>query len=1257
MKKLYTLLCILVFQFPLFDGHAQAPQGIPYQAVARDVNGGLLASQNIALQFSIHDGNATGPVVYQETQNVTTNTLGLFSVNLGQGTAVSGTLATVNWGSGDKFLQVEMDPAGGTSYTDMGTTQLMSVPYALYAGNSSNGWSTTGNSGTNPLDNALGTNDSTDLVIKTDNFETARLFSNPETGGGLNTPTDRLRLMRSGMAYQKWPMVASFQLGSYEPNLEGRTQLDIALLNGPGVNADNKVMSLQANGNVGIGNTSPTERLDVNGIGKFGPYLKIGTDVAEGYFQNSQDGAYRSLQSGGNQGYWFQNYNGANTTMYVGLNGAYQNHVGIGNVTPQHTLSVGEASGDLQAVAVRGYSNDGNWKGGAAFGYNQGSVVMGELAGVPTIGGHNANLSAWNDLAINPDGGNVGIGTSNPTAKLDVNGTLKTNEFQMPTGAAFGKILKSDSIGNASWQNSDLSNLISAAPAGELCFQEAGIIHSGGQPYKVVVKDHYAFVANSAANTITVFDFSNPSAMTLSATLAVGSFPQGLAIAGNTLFVTNVNGANMSVVDISNPAGPSILTTVATGNGPGAIVIKGNYAYIANVSDNTIGIYDISIPASTSLVNSFASSTIVKDMAITGDYLCYVSLMDQAFVMFNITNPTSPVLTSVSAVYYYPIALAISGNKAYITRTVPPASNSMTVIDISNPSSPVFLGTADFGVYARSVAVAGNIVYVTGEDGVVKGYNVSDPANPTLMNTVSIAGAGTSLATKDNLIFVTLYNTDKFQILRTGCPQSIAIGVDQSVSLAPSLWVPNGDDMYNANTGNVGIGTSTPNRTLDVRGDIAQGQATDSIPSRRIGVMDASSQTAGMEIENTTLDGNYSQKLHFITNHNANGFGRRLTIDEDGNVGIATTLPVNKLTVAGSTNITGSLGIGIASSNFKLHVAGDDNAIKISGSGNLQEYGQLNFGDYNFVYLKEDVNDRLTIHANRIALDGGNVGIGIFNPLNKLSVTGVGGLLVNTTNSGSGSFDWIAGNFGGTAGNRVVMGLLGGNATIAAHNSTLSDYADLYINPEHYTGRVQIGNNGTVGLTHGKLNVVCSGNNIPKIAHFKNIANSGNWQYDGGIKIQAGNDAGLNGPSMIEFDTPNGLSIGSVTQTSSSHISYSTTSDRRLKENIHTTKFGLADLNKIEVRDYDYINGSKNQTGFIAQQLYEIYPSAVSKGGDDPTTHPWMVEYGGVTPLIVKSVQELSAQADEKNKEMELLKQQLEAQQKQIDELKGLLKK
>ena len=134
MKKFYLLLTLIVIT-AIQVANAQAPQGIPYQAVARDNAGNLIKNQPISLRFSIHDGSANGAVVYSETHSVTTDALGLFSVNIGGGTS-SATLADVNWGSGSKYTQVELDVAGGSNYIDMGTTQMMSVPYALYAGSS-----------------------------------------------------------------------------------------------------------------------------------------------------------------------------------------------------------------------------------------------------------------------------------------------------------------------------------------------------------------------------------------------------------------------------------------------------------------------------------------------------------------------------------------------------------------------------------------------------------------------------------------------------------------------------------------------------------------------------------------------------------------------------------------------------------------------------------------------------------------------------------------------------------------------------------------------------------------------------------------------------------------------------------------------------------------------------------------------------------------------------------------------------------------
>ena len=111
-------------------GHSQPPALIPYQAIARDATGNAVLNQNIGLRFSIHDQTITGSVIWQEAQTVLSSPLGVVVTSLG---SVSD-LSTVNWAQGDKFLQVEMDIAGGTNYSDMGTQQMMSVPYALYAG-------------------------------------------------------------------------------------------------------------------------------------------------------------------------------------------------------------------------------------------------------------------------------------------------------------------------------------------------------------------------------------------------------------------------------------------------------------------------------------------------------------------------------------------------------------------------------------------------------------------------------------------------------------------------------------------------------------------------------------------------------------------------------------------------------------------------------------------------------------------------------------------------------------------------------------------------------------------------------------------------------------------------------------------------------------------------------------------------------------------------------------------------------------------
>lgn len=126
---------------------SQVPQGFNYQGIARDYLGESLNSQNIGLKISILDNSSSGPVLYNEEFNVTTNELGLFTIIIGTGNT-TGNFQSVNWASGtQKWLKVEMDPNGGTTYVLTGNSQLFSVPFAMYAQNSANGtsqWTSTG---------------------------------------------------------------------------------------------------------------------------------------------------------------------------------------------------------------------------------------------------------------------------------------------------------------------------------------------------------------------------------------------------------------------------------------------------------------------------------------------------------------------------------------------------------------------------------------------------------------------------------------------------------------------------------------------------------------------------------------------------------------------------------------------------------------------------------------------------------------------------------------------------------------------------------------------------------------------------------------------------------------------------------------------------------------------------------------------------------------------------------------------------------
>jgi uncharacterized protein (TIGR02145 family) len=130
MKKLFTLLALVITLITF----AQAPQGFNYQATVRNSSGALIVNQNVNFKFNLMLNSATSVPVFTETHMVPTDDVGQVNLVIGQGTASIGSFSSINWGTGNYYLGIELNTGAG--YVAMGTTQLLSVPYALYANSS-----------------------------------------------------------------------------------------------------------------------------------------------------------------------------------------------------------------------------------------------------------------------------------------------------------------------------------------------------------------------------------------------------------------------------------------------------------------------------------------------------------------------------------------------------------------------------------------------------------------------------------------------------------------------------------------------------------------------------------------------------------------------------------------------------------------------------------------------------------------------------------------------------------------------------------------------------------------------------------------------------------------------------------------------------------------------------------------------------------------------------------------------------------------
>jgi len=400
MKKNVLLLVIAVFWI-IGDTKAQAPLLINYQAVVRDASGQAVPdSTRVSMEFKIHDQQAQGSVLYSETQSLITNKLGLINTQIGS----VDPLSVVNWASGAKYLQVLISINNTGAYTDMGTSQLVSVPYALYAENSAPGPAgPTGAAGSNGPSGATG---ATGTIGTGLNGATGVPGSTGATGA--TGPTGITGATGSQSA---WWLTGN--TGAIAPsNFIGTVDLNPLAFR----TNNTEQMRITTDGLIGVRNTNPSlldpyasaefVETDPTNKGIYGFYAFAGTDGnAENWLTlqkaRGTQTAPQAVQEGDNLGaLFFAGYSGTSLNYSTCIT-ALVDSTASANYVP--TALVFETGGDVR------------------------ETIMSD--------------------------GKIGIGDYYPSVLFDIESPGKSPAFRLNDGTqALGRVLTSDGLGNATWQ-------------------------------------------------------------------------------------------------------------------------------------------------------------------------------------------------------------------------------------------------------------------------------------------------------------------------------------------------------------------------------------------------------------------------------------------------------------------------------------------------------------------------------------------------------------------------------------------------------------------------------------------------------------------------------------------------------------------------------------------------------------------------------------------------------------------------------------
>lgn len=555
MKHGILTLLFLVLIFLTASGillFAEVPQGISYQAVARNAQGNLVMNDNIQIRFTIRNGSANGNTVYQETHSIQTNEYGMFSLLIGKGSVNSGVFATIDWSVGAKFLQVEFKASSEVSFVDMGTQQLMSTPYSLNA-QTANGLSSAAR--VSP-DNIESKGASTGQVLKWDGSHWTPGTDIQASGGATYSAGNGIEISGSNVITNTGDLSATNELQNLSLN---GNQLSISNGNsvtlpagtnysaGTGINITNGVISATAqdvSGDV-TGNTGATTVTKIQGKG-----------IATVAPSNEQ-----VLQ-----------WNGVNwAPSSLTLNGDVSGSLSANTVTKLQGKSVANtAPANAQVLQWNGTA----W---APTTQNLGGDVTGSLAAstvaklqgrsVANTAPSNGQVLQWNGTAWTPTtpsaaaGGiqlpiDTTISTNNSIIKLTNSSTTSTGDVIRLTNNGLGRGVYA--------QISNTSNIVAAV---------RGETNGGGYGVQALA------TGNGNAGFFQISNAASTSSTMNVTTNGIGS--------GITIQLTNASNGARGLDVLQSGVGPGVFATSAGGNAVWGITSSISAAGV--IGDNTFG--------------------------------------------------------------------------------------------------------------------------------------------------------------------------------------------------------------------------------------------------------------------------------------------------------------------------------------------------------------------------------------------------------------------------------------------------------------------------------------------------------------------------------------------------------------------------------------------------------------------------------------------------------------------------------------------